>query len=375
MKNVTQILKSSFGYYAGAVRSWQLEAKIVVTKPFFKTFNEKEKECLSRAQEIFGAQADFLDGYKQKESFLAPLEDITFLGNTGIVVQNSKIIVESTMDISRMIYSKAYRKPKLLRSKTKKGIFTSILHLNYSNNFYHWNIDCLPRLYNIKMIPFTKEIHLIIHKNQPTYQKEILSFFIEKDPRLKPVYITNGEKWNLPEFWLPSFVTSGQSGFMPRENIDYVRSTILEGYGIQSSTKNKAVYISRRLAKKRKLLNEIEIEEYLSSIGVEIIYMESLSFKAQIEAIHNAKLIISPHGAGLSHVLYTISAKVIEIHPSNYVQTHYCMLSSACGHDYECFVGEKMDENKNYNVNLRTFKIFINRVFRSTIISNESQKI
>lgn len=360
----SRMLKASLSYYTGSIKTWQLEKKIVLDKAFFRTFNKNEKLCLLKAQEIFGAQADFVDGFKQKESFVVLLKNSTFLGNTGVLVQNSKIIVESILDIYRMAYSKVYRKPSFLKSKDKKGLYTSIIHLNYSNNFYHWNIDCLPRLFNIKRIPGNEDINFIIREDMPQYQREVLSFFMEKDPRLKPVYISESEKWNIEKFWLPSFLTSSQSGFMPKANIEYVRDTVLEGYDIGEGEGKKPIYISRKSAKKRKLLNEDKIEELLEKLGVKIIQMENLSFKQQLHEVNQADVVISPHGAGLSNILYTKNIKVVEIHPSNYVQTHYCMLSNACDHDYFCYIGEEMDSDKNYQINIEKFKKFITGVIQ-----------
>lgn len=356
--------KKCLNYYTAATRTWQLKNKVIIKNAFFHSFNINEKKCLERASEIFGNQADFTDGYKQKTSFVVALKKVSFLGNTGAVVDNTSIIIESVLDLTRLAFSSSFKTIKLLKPVNKKGVFTSIIHLNYSNNFYHWNIDCLPRLFNIKQIPSTEDINLIIHKDQPNYQKEVLSLFLKQDPRLKPVYISKKEKWHIEKYWLPSFLTNNQSGFMPKENIEYVKDTVISGFNIEPATNKRKIYISRSQTKRRKLLNESEIEEFLSQKGVEIIYAEKLSFKDQVRIFSEAELIISPHGAGLSNIIYSSDAMIIEIHPANFVQTHYCMLSSACNHNYNCFIANNLDSNKNFTIEINEFKNYMeNEIF------------
>jgi len=76
----------------------------------------------------------------------------------------------------------------------------------------------------------------------------------------------------------------------------------------------RLVYLSRQKAPKRKIINNSEVETALVSMGFEVVYAEELSFDEQRKIFYETKILITPHGAGLSNVLFMQpQTKVIEI--------------------------------------------------------------
>lgn len=93
-----------------------------------------------------------------------------------------------------------------------------------------------------------------------------------------------------------------------------------------------AIYISRRDSSKRPMGNEAELECALSEAGFHIVTLSGRTFQDQVRLFRSARLIVSPHGAGLANVIFCRPrTRVIELMPS--VRDNRCMerLSAVCG--------------------------------------------
>lgn len=81
----------------------------------------------------------------------------------------------------------------------------------------------------------------------------------------------------------------------------------------------KIALISRNRASRRKILNEVDLEELLlkfPSVQLSILHLENYSIEDQISLVHDQNMLIGMHGAGLSHFLWMESQSlVVEIFP------------------------------------------------------------
>jgi capsular polysaccharide biosynthesis protein len=100
------------------------------------------------------------------------------------------------------------------------------------------------------------------------------------------------------------------------------------------------IYVSRRKASYRKIANELEIESMLSKRGFEILSVEDFSLSEQIGLISTCECLISPHGAGLSHMIWnpTLKKTVLEIFPSHVKNDRYACLASTLGYTYDYLI-------------------------------------
>jgi capsular polysaccharide biosynthesis protein len=80
----------------------------------------------------------------------------------------------------------------------------------------------------------------------------------------------------------------------------------------------------------RRVTNEPQVEAALTNLGFRIFDNAEHSIKQQVKAFQNASLIVGPHGAGLTNIVYTDrGTPVVEIVPEGYNQgvTSYRSLS------------------------------------------------
>jgi capsular polysaccharide biosynthesis protein len=95
------------------------------------------------------------------------------------------------------------------------------------------------------------------------------------------------------------------------------------------------VYISRRDSDRRVIVNEAAVEEYLASKGFKILVPSTVTPAAQLSALAGARIVIAPHGAGLTNMVACRSGTVIHelIHPLKGTDA-YAILSGGLGLTY-----------------------------------------
>jgi len=90
-----------------------------------------------------------------------------------------------------------------------------------------------------------------------------------------------------------------------KEKITRFRATLEGNVGVQQSNSPRLLYVSRRHAKSRRLMNEDELWALLAKeFGVHRMDNETMSLIEQVQCYRDATVIIGPHGAGLTNLLF-----------------------------------------------------------------------
>lgn len=104
----------------------------------------------------------------------------------------------------------------------------------------------------------------------------------------------------------------------------------------------RKLYITRKDSAKRRLMNENAVEQRLLARGFEILQLSDLTLVDQMTAFRDAEVIVAPHGAGLTNLLYCDVARaptrVIELTQSNYVSMCFVRIGQLLGLDYSMIV-------------------------------------
>jgi capsular polysaccharide biosynthesis protein len=343
-------LLHTLGYYSRYTSVLHHPGKQVLMPSYLLDFDEKEQAFLEASARSFNYTFDYSLGYRQKEQYVVHLPDVQVLGNSGALVLNGKVVVESVGEVSRLAKSDAFKEVSLMLPKSKRGLYTSVLHLPWADhNNYHWFFDCLPRLYLV-LEHIQGPIKVIMRRDMASYQLDTLQFVLQEYPQAEVVYIGKHEKWKVEEFVLPSFVTNAQSGFLPPQIADWLRRKVWQGYGVQQSSRKRRLYISRAKAKTRRVLNDQDLLPLLDRYGFEVVRAEELSYQQQVQLFYEAEAVIAPHGAGLTNLLFSEQCQVLEFHPANLIKTHYLLLCKALDFRYSAVVGATGDKLENYTV-------------------------
>jgi capsular polysaccharide biosynthesis protein len=103
---------------------------------------------------------------------------------------------------------------------------------------------------------------------------------------------------------------------MPAPYLKDFRQRVAAHYAHLRTPRNRRLLVARK-GPTRTIQNQKQVEALLSRYAFETVYLEGMSTKEQVLLFQSAEFIISPHGAGLSNLLFCAAGtKVIELSPS-----------------------------------------------------------
>ncbi len=301
----------------------------------------------------------------QGESKKFPKARLCFFKNARVVNENgvvisydNRVFADFTFEFGKSIMEnyevfKFYiNKPKVRRE------CLAIITSTGNNCYYHWMFESLPRLKLLAEVVDDID-YLIVPYNLKKFHLETLNLL--GFPEEKLLKINDGTHLLCERLFVPSIPRQ-----VPTWACEFVRDSFLP---VDVAEPHRLIYISRKDALFRKIINEEEVEDYLRGIGFEIVQMSELSFLDQVKICAEARIVVGPHGAGLSNIVFCQNAKILEIFSPSYVNVCYWDLSNRVGNDYYYFLGGDASENSplswsNYNVNMESFKETMESVVR-----------
>lgn len=194
----------------------------------------------------------------------------------------------------------------------------------WSTGYFHWLTDVLTRLFVVR--DRLSDLLLVL---PGTYQtREHVQSSLNVFGVTNVDFIGSEEVVECASLIMPSH--TAPSGHFNEEAIRGVRNVLLSAYG-DANGKDERLYISRRNAGRRKIINEDEVTSVLDRFGFETIHAEDLSFEQQGRTCSRARYIVSNHGAGLTNMMFMRDGGgVLELrHVSDCINNCYFTLASA----------------------------------------------
>src|SRR5262249_17494431 len=124
--------------------------------------------------------------------------------------------------------------------------------------------------------------------------------------------------------------------------LSYLRSTLGLGAALECDTARRdddRIYISRRDAPGRRIVNEDELMAHLAQYGYREVVLSGLPLIEQIKIFSSASRVISMHGAGLVNIAFSPrGARLVEILPKTWGMAGFYMISAGLSNDYLSYV-------------------------------------
>lgn len=272
------------------------------------------------------------------------------------------------MKISFKNLLKSYLKSFFVMFKTRKITrLNNILYVTNSNskNFFHWFLDVLPKLEFInKNCEEIFKFKIIIPNDNNNYfsKKSLEAFDLDFYYQKKNEIIIASQS-----ILLPNIAPTGNYRKDFVSKLSYRMRNHWISKRINKHNK-KRIYISRKNSKKRKIINEDEIIPILKNNNFIILDFDTLNFKEQLDYILDCEVLVSMHGAGLTHMLWMKDkSKVLEIRTRNNCNDNcYFSLASDLGHDYFYVTADKVDKKQSFHnsdveINTKDFLLELNK--------------
>jgi capsular polysaccharide biosynthesis protein len=172
-----------------------------------------------------------------------------------------------------------------------------LLTLAGSANYYHWVCEVLPLAFALKRDDRWGDMPAYVGATLPKYVFEYLRLLdLERYCRPLPRGVYRAEKLRVPTF-------PGLSSSPSPAHLITVRDACLEAVGPPAGARRR-VYISRSDAPDRRIANEHELLPVLADFGFERATLSDKSLPEQIRLFQSAEVIVAPHGAGNTNLLF-----------------------------------------------------------------------
>jgi capsular polysaccharide biosynthesis protein len=312
----------------------------------------------------------------QAQSFVATINNGRVWGRNGAVITPDDLLVN---DVSREFGAyggvfgfkhSIFKQIKLASVKYIDGT-VAVIASPGANNFHHWLYDNIPRLHLIKEAGLMDGIdYFVMDYENLAFQNEVL----------KKVGIPVEKILNCHDNWsfhikaktliVPSLPS--RLGVVSDWTVDYLRKLLLPP--IQQTKLSKRIYISRKKAPTRKVVNETELFSYLQHQGFVEYFAEDCSLENTAILFSESEFIVGVHGSGLSNLAFASKGvKVIDIIAPNHVDPYYWILTGFQNGKYAYFSGvghvaneskdlvkEKIDED--ITIDMNSFELLFERM-------------
>lgn len=271
------------------------------------------------------------------ETFIISAPNCRVVGSIGTMITHDDKLLS---DVSQQFGGGEHFIFNYLKLPTLKQVKGTVAVLATAGGeaYFHWLTEVLPRVE-------------ILRKAFPNGIENIDRFIVNPADKL-PIIIESLSLLGIPldklifadidkhieseMFVIPSL--AGYTGNPPAWVLEFLRESFLKH---KSEIKPiPKLYISRAKASYRKITNEDEVIEYLSKLGFTPIYLEEYNFTTQVALLSNAEIIVAPHGAGLTNLIWcNPGTKVLEIFSPNYVNVCFWTIAESLRLEYFYMVG------------------------------------
>ena len=119
--------------------------------------------------------------------------------------------------------------------------------------------------------------------------------------------------------------------------------------------KGRRIFVSRAAAARRKLIDEESYYPLLARHDIEPVRLEDLTFREQVALMQDTELVVAPHGAGMTNMMFCPpGAKILEIADPSFPNPNFYAVAAAMGHSYGLVPARSSGEGHELEKNLET---------------------
>jgi glycosyl transferase family 61 len=296
-----------------------------VEGPFLGTLNEGEAFC--------------------PRPYVSLIKDAIIFGGESLVVLDNRLVLDDELvDFNSREYGKksthiqpyedgllvtGYKEPSL---QVEEGVLLSCGH---DVNYFHWLVECLPKLLLVDSLEEFKNVPLLIQAGLHTNLMVALERLNINNRKI--IFVEPGSACRVDRLIFPSALSRIVDRYesTPVFNVDIVLSykwlnkvsEILRSNTDHSKKTWRKIFLTRRKGL-RAIRNRDEVELRLLEEGFEIVELEGASLDFQIELFSQASVVVAPTGAALTNMLFCRPGTRVIIFMSNHEVTNYYFWSS-----------------------------------------------
>lgn len=269
------------------------------------------------------------------------LQDCRLLGAEGAVISpDNKVFAEFTLPpADRWLDHACFKRRRIPPVTQLKGWYATLVWPE-SAFFFHWMMEALPRmavlgqyadLIDGLFVPSPlKEFHKESLRLLGIGADKLIPIDVQSHFQPEHLFVPKAFAMYNPPRWLRTWYTSV---YLPHAQANAA-----------SVPPVRRLYVSRNDAPGRLVENEAAVLRDLAPLGFVAVRLSAHSMAAQARLFHEAEVIVAPHGAGLSNLVFCKpGTHVVEILPPRWMAPCFMALATAAGCDYRHVVAETID--------------------------------
>jgi len=312
--------------------------------------------------------------FQRADIFVCEIPNAHVHVRSGMVcTRDFEVLVDEGLEHRHLLYQ-PFRKRRPQQVRKVAGLWATLAYCN-AENFWHWMIDCLPKLQTLERAAAGRTVTLFMPQTALGFQRYTLEALLPANFRLE--YLdSNVDVWLQPECLLWSTLLSGLCiGQLPAGYIDGIRQPIFRRIGLPAShTKSERIYVSRRNAGHRRVRNEDALCELLSAYGFRSVQLEKLPFEQQVSLFHSAEIVVGAHGAGLGTILFSGDIDVVALYSTANPGNYFHSLAVGLGQRHHFVCEDEAHEDNWFDADLAAIKSILENDLHLSPIPPEIQQ-
>ncbi|TVU53451.1 MAG: DUF563 domain-containing protein [Arthrospira sp. PLM2.Bin9] len=281
---------------------------------------------------------------------------------SAIITEDQKIINDLSTGSPEIILTSHYL-PKPIKLSGK----IAILSVQYTYNYFHWMFEIIARLMLLLKagIMFNHLDGIFISGHGKKYEQETLELLKIPMDRVidNSIKYIKADCLIVPSISPRPLITNEWSCKMLKDLI--LNSQKFQVFS-QSLEPVSRIYISRNQCQYRQILNEAELIYFLDKFGFKVLTLEGMSVIEQAAYFANSEVVISPHGASLTNLVFcNPGTKIIEIFAPGSIIDYYWKLSSICNLDYYYLKAKNQEKMTPTAAHIQNFNVDIDSVLQT----------
>jgi capsular polysaccharide biosynthesis protein len=267
--------------------------------------------------------------YRKTNQAFARLRDAVVLARSGLVMAGDDIVFRNdlrrwvpehrlvpgfvALDQTSLVARKAALRPRRRLDQT-----VLVLYHAWHGNYGHWLFDCLPALRPWLDLLDRNRLAVLVPALQSWQSRTLELLGIQTASIVQAA----DETLLCANAVVPGLLTPGIEPLTPKPvyylpqpatAVVETMRTLKQGVRPPTSLRSpEKIYISRRgMVSWRQMRNEAEVEAALDRLGFTIVRPQDLSFDEQVATFAGARVVVGPHGAGLTNAAFAPSGCLV----------------------------------------------------------------
>lgn len=267
---------------------------------------------------------------ESNELYVAELSQAKILAKHSIVILNQNTVLNdnlvhplgNSVDLrfELAVKSQAHKKIMIDQSAFKTVHAERGIHLSGPSTFVygHWVFEHLPKIKLFDAVPKYNTYPVYVDAAMPASHYQALELLTQGKRKVIPIESDTSVEFDklvvAPTFTFIPFSTKPNTPVnihiapASQEAAMFLRERILSALNlnadrIPSKQHGRRIFIGRKHTG-RTLINQVEIQELLSSYGFEVIYPEEHTFDQQVKIFNEAEYVFGPNGSAFSNVIF-----------------------------------------------------------------------